>query len=52
VLDSEALARLSRRSPEIMQQIREVARRRRAIDDAVEVLAKKPRRARATKPTA
>src|SRR4029077_14818894 len=52
VLDSEALARLSRRNPEIMQQIRDVARRRSAIDDAVDVLAKKPRRARRAKPTA
>ena len=52
VLDSEALARLARRNPEIMQQIREVARRRRVIDDAVDVLAKRPRPARRAKPTA
>jgi voltage-gated potassium channel len=52
ILDSEALARLSRRNPEIMQQIREVARRRREIDDAVEVLGKpKTRRARRAKST-
>jgi len=34
VLDSEALARLTRRHPEIMQQIREVARRREVVDEA------------------
>jgi voltage-gated potassium channel len=52
VLDSEALARLARRNPEILQQIRDVARRRRAIDDAVDVLAKRPRHARRPKPIA
>ena len=53
VLDSEALARLTRRHPEIMQQIREVARRRESLDEAEQAGApSKPRRASRAKSTA
>jgi voltage-gated potassium channel len=47
VLDSEALARLSRRHPEIMQQIREVALKRREADQAL-LAAETPRRRRSS----